>query len=338
MPTISTSNRPASQTKPPANTSSTQMPMGNARDAYVTKLDAHMRAQFATAIQAFEAGGHCQVRVIGLHPFEGELWAPGLLFNYRLPPGPVADDDPHYFRQWAFRLDLPQASSIDLFDSAMTAVLSRLPVIHDTLISLHQTLGYIDLGYKEEAFANHIVADYATLNDATGMQFLLCPFNGATHGHSRLEQGSPPVTAGTIEEWIADWCADAVRMKTNGSPPLTNEFLASLRLADTDGAWFSSHGGQAHFISPSLDQVRGVNVLVMASQVQHHLPLFDQDNRYQMTGHLWFSQGNRVVDAGMLGMEPGLFMTAINLGCNPLALAVVDVRNSANLPELDFNC
>jgi hypothetical protein len=169
------------------------------------------------------------------------------------------------------------------------------------------------------------------------MQFLLCPSNGATHGHIRLEQGCPPVTAGFIEDWIADWCADAVRMKTSGSPPLTKEFLASLRLADTDGTWYSSHGGQTHFISPCLEQVRGVNVLVMASQVQHHLPLFDQDNRYQMTGHLWFSQGNRVVDAGMLGMEPGFFMTGINLGCNPLATQRESDGGLREFFEIDFN-
>lgn len=317
-----------------------QMPWGTARDGYIKALDAHMRAQFAADVNAFEWAGDCQIRVIGVHAIEGEHWAPGLLFNYRLPGGPAKEDGPHFFRQWAFRMDLPEVTSIDLFAPAMEKVTPRFPKIRQTLIDLHQTLGYIDSPYNEDAFESHIREEFAALTDPLGMQFLLCPVNGAVHQHMRLEQGTPPVTDGAMEDWIAEWCAYAEELKEFGAPKLTRKFLASLRRADADGNWFTSHGGRMLLISPRLVQIRGGHALVLEMPMKHHLPMFDKQSRFQVTGCQWFSRGRLVVNARMLGMEPGYFMAAINAGTNPLLVqrsGEIELVTAAAGIEFDFN-
>lgn len=313
------------------------MPMGSARDGYIKDLDAHMRAQCESAVAAFEDGGHCQIRVIGVHAYEGEPWAPGLLMNYRLPGGPVPDDGPHYYRQWAFRLDLPDVTSVGLFPSAMATMIPRLPGIRQTLMSLHRTLGYIDAPFNEVAFEKQFQEEYTTLTDDSGLQFLLCPVNDATQEHMRLEHGTPSVTDGTMEEWISDWCVFAQQMKTQGEPALTREFLASIVLADTDGKWFSAHGGAMRFIRPHVEALPGGPVLVMEMQTKHHLPIFDMESRFQERGGIWHRVGRKFADAGTLGMEPGYFMAGVNMGCNPLAVGRLDGVKVPELANIDFN-
>ena len=327
MPAISSNNRPTSQTNPPVNTRISQMPMGTARDPYIEALDAHMHAQFASAVGAFEDDGHCQIRVIGLHAYEGESWAPGLLMNCRLPSGPVPDDGPHYYRQWAFRMDLPDVTSIGLFPSDMAMLVPRLPKIRQTLIALHQTLGYIDNLYNEEAFESQIREDYPTLTDDSGLQFLLCPVNDATEDHTRMIP-TDPVTDGGMENWMLDWCVFAQHMKTQGEPVLTREFLASIQLADTDDNWFSAYGKEMRFIRPHLETLPGGPVLVMEMQTNHYLPIFDMGSRFQERGGMWHRVGRKFADAGTLGMEPGLFMAGVNMGCNPL---LVSARRDAEM-------
>lgn len=305
-----------SQTKKATQAAAVQEP-AEVRD-FIEELDIQMRSHFAKEVQAFESGGHCQMRIIGMRsPVDG-IRRPGLLFNYCLPATPSPTNCPTRHPQWVFKIDLPDVADAKSLRKSMATLIPRLPQISETLMMLHESLGQITTTTKAEAFAKLIASHGEPLDDPSGMQFMLSPYSSLESWHVPFERRTNPMTDEPIEQWIADWVTDVERTKARCGPTINKQLFASFKVLDPSRNLYQGAGGEHYVIHPMPGNASDTNSFVLESSVICALPHFDSTRRTDVDDSEWFCKLRRVVSKAELGMNVGLFMFDVNGGHNPL--------------------
>jgi len=292
-----------------------------AQHALVQALNTTLRSTWAAQVAAFEGDGRCQIQVIGMQAAGNLHWAPGLLMTHRLPETTKSADSASHYSQWAFRLALPGVTAPEDLGPVMTSWSARLDGIRKALVTLNRNLGVVDNDDKDDVFVD-LLADFVTLIDASGLEFVRCPDKDATVGHIR-QSACSALTKGKLENWIATWARAAWQYKSPGLPELTPEFLASLcanvqadgEPVDWYGKWRRGHVQ----VTPETRVIDGALHLVLSTVVASRIPSLEPEERQDGESMLWQDFGQLVVDEQTLGMPVTDFMSLVCAGVNPLA-------------------
>jgi hypothetical protein len=285
---------------------------------FIDELEVHMRTRFAKQVKDFERAGECQVRVIGMRSPVDSLRQPGLLFNYCLPAKGTQELDPNRFRQWVFKLDLPEVTDIRQLEIHFESLISRLPGIRQTLIALHESLGQITTSTKQDAIAKLLEKHGEPLDDPSGMQFMLSPCYVLTVMYSRFSPRSKATTNGRIEQLIAGWVTDVERLKVTSGPKISRDFFATFDAVKSGCNVYKAGDGMQYVLLLTPNDNGESETFLLDCSVICALPTFDPKSRKEVDEIRWYCRLRTVVKKAVLGTDLSTFLFGVDSSYNPL--------------------